>query len=88
MKSVKYPDGYAANISKLVNTRNGRLTGLKSHDCHVLIQRILPIGMRGYVDKEISTTLFELGNFFQDLCSKTLRRSELEELEECVIYIL
>ncbi|XP_028056155.1 uncharacterized protein LOC114260277 [Camellia sinensis] len=55
LKSVKYPDGYAANISRSVNAKNGRLTGLKSHDCHVLIQRILPIGMRGYVDKEIST---------------------------------
>ena len=25
LKSVKYPDGYAANISRSVNTRNGRL---------------------------------------------------------------
>uniref|UniRef100_A0A2N9GD45 DUF4218 domain-containing protein n=1 Tax=Fagus sylvatica TaxID=28930 RepID=A0A2N9GD45_FAGSY len=43
---VKYPDGYAANISRSVNTRNGRLSGLKSHDCHVLLQQVLPIGMR------------------------------------------
>ena len=88
LKTVKYPDGYAANISKSVNARNGRLTDLKSHDYHVLIQRILPIGMCGYVDKEISTTLFELGNFFQDLCSRTLRRSKLEKLEERIIHIL
>ena len=45
LKSVKYPDGYAANISRLVNAKNGRLSGLKSHDCHVLLQRILPIGL-------------------------------------------
>ncbi|XP_028116992.1 uncharacterized protein LOC114314735 [Camellia sinensis] len=63
LKSVKYPDGYVANISRSVNAKNGRLTGLKSHDCHVLIQRILPIGMRGYVDKEISIALFELAFF-------------------------
>ncbi|GFS41570.1 hypothetical protein Acr_00g0075150 [Actinidia rufa] len=53
LKSVKYPDGYAAK--------------------HI---------------KEISTTLFELGSFFQDLCSKTLRRSELENLEERIVHIL
>ncbi|XP_028068682.1 uncharacterized protein LOC114271251 [Camellia sinensis] len=88
LKSVKYPDGYAANISRSVNAKNSRLTGLKSHDCHVFIQRILPIGMRGYVDKEISTTLFELGSFFQDLCSRTLKRSEMEKLEECIVLIL
>ncbi|KAF7126992.1 hypothetical protein RHSIM_Rhsim11G0003200 [Rhododendron simsii] len=88
LKSVKYPDGYAANISRSVNATNGRLTGLKSHEYHILIQQILPIGMRGFVDKEISTTLFELGSFFQDLCSKTLRRNELEKLEERIVLIL
>ncbi|KAL0013741.1 hypothetical protein SO802_000810 [Lithocarpus litseifolius] len=85
---VKYPDGYAANISRSVNAKNGRLSGLKSHDCHVLLQRILPIGLRGFVDKDISIVLFELGNFFQDLCSRTLKRSELEKLEEHIVHIL
>ncbi|XP_028118539.1 uncharacterized protein LOC114316078 [Camellia sinensis] len=88
LKSIKYPDGYAANISRSVNAKNGKLTGLKSYDCRVLIQRILPIGMRGYIEKEISTTLFELGSLFQDLCSRTLKRSEMEKLEECIVLIL
>ena len=43
LKSVKYLDGYAANISRSVNAKNGRLSGLKSHDYQVLLQRILPI---------------------------------------------
>ncbi|XP_075645867.1 uncharacterized protein LOC142617058 [Castanea sativa] len=88
LKSVKYPDGYAANISRSVNARNGRLSGLKSHDCHVLLQRILPIGLRGFAHKDISLVLFELGSFFQDLCSRTLKRSELEKLEERIVLIL
>ena len=87
-KSISYPDGYAANISRCVTTKNGRLSGMKSHDCHVLLQRLLPIGMRGFVNKEISTTLFELGNFFQELCSKTLSQSNLEKLEERIVLIL
>ena len=37
LKLVKYPDGYATNISRLVNTRNGRLLNLKSHDYHMLL---------------------------------------------------
>ena len=54
----------------------------------MLLQRILPIGLRGFVDKDISIVLFELGNFFQDLCLRTLKRSELEKLEECIVLIL
>ncbi|XP_075675136.1 uncharacterized protein LOC142644396 [Castanea sativa] len=88
LKSVKYPDGYAANISRSMNAKNGRLSGLKSHDCHVLLQRILPIGLRGFAHKDISIVLFELGSFFQDLCSRTLKRSELEKLEERIVLIL
>ncbi|XP_028072583.1 uncharacterized protein LOC114274804 [Camellia sinensis] len=88
LKSIKYPDGYAANISRCVNTKGDKLTGLKSHDCHVLIQRLLPIGMRGYLHNDICVALFELENFFQELCSKTLKMKNLEILEDCIIFIL
>ena len=88
LKLVKYPDGYVANISRLVNAKNGRLSSLKSHDCHVLLQRILSIGLQGFADKDISIVLFELGNFFQDLCSRILKQSKLEKLEEHIVLIL
>ena len=85
LKSFKYLDGYVANISRSVNAKNGRLSGLKSHDCQVLLQRILPIGLRGFAYKDISIVLFELGSFFQDLRSRTLKQSELEKLEERIV---
>ena len=88
LKSIKYSDGYAANISSCVSTKGDKLSGLKSLDCHVLLQHILPIGMRGYLNKDICITLFELGNFFQELCSKTLRVSKLVELQDRIVLIL
>ncbi|KAF7153609.1 hypothetical protein RHSIM_Rhsim01G0162500 [Rhododendron simsii] len=88
LKSIKYPDGYAANISRCVSTKGDKLTGLKSHDCHVLLQRLLPIGMRGYLPKDICITLTELGNFFQEICSKTLRVEDLEKLQDRIVLIL
>ena len=54
----------------------------------MLLQRILPIGLRGFAHKDISIVLFELGSFFQDLCSRTLKRNELEKLEEHIVLIL
>ena len=88
LKSVKYPGGYVANISRSMNEKNGRLFSFKSHDCHVLLQRILPIGLWGFAHKDIGIVLFELGSFFQDLCSRTLKQSELEKLEERIVLIL
>ena len=88
LKSVKCPDGYTENISRSVNARNGRLYGLKSHDCHVLLQQILSIGLQGFAYKDISLVLFELDSIFQDLCARTLKRSDLEKLKERIVLIL
>ena len=88
LKLVKYSDGYTENISRSLNARNGRLYGLKSHDCHVLLQQILSIGLQGFAHKDISLVLFELDSIFQDLCSRTLKRSDLEKLKERIVLIL
>nr|CAD1832726.1 unnamed protein product [Ananas comosus var. bracteatus] len=39
LKNVRFPDGYAASISRCANTKEGKITGIKSHDCHILLQR-------------------------------------------------
>ena len=62
---IKYLDDFAANISKNVSVKDGKLGSLKSHDCHVLLQRILPIGIQNFLPKDIYTALVELLYFFQ-----------------------
>ncbi|CAN6704652.1 unnamed protein product [Malus baccata var. baccata] len=37
-----FPDGYASNIARCVNVDGGKLAGLKSHDCHVVLQCLFP----------------------------------------------
>ncbi|KAL2471639.1 Uncharacterized protein Adt_39775 [Abeliophyllum distichum] len=88
LKSVKLPDGYAANISRSVSVRDGRMYGLKSHDCHVLLQHLLPIGIRRILKNDIFTTLVELCKFFEKLTAKTLHVNNLEQLESDVVLIL
>ncbi|CAN6829086.1 unnamed protein product [Brassica oleracea] len=39
---VKFPGGYASNLGNCVDRSVGKFTGLKSHDCHVIMQRLLP----------------------------------------------
>ncbi|KAL3820333.1 hypothetical protein ACJIZ3_006238 [Penstemon smallii] len=88
LKGVKFPDGYAANISRRVSIKDGKITGLKSHDCHVLLQRLFPIGMRGYLHKDVLTAISELSSFFRQLCSRTLKLSVLDDLEKKIPVIL
>ena len=37
LKSLRFPDGHALNISRLVDMEEYRLYGMKSHDCHVFM---------------------------------------------------
>ena len=82
LKSVKFPDGYAANISRNVNISDGKISGLKSHDCHVLLQRLLPVGIRPYLNKDVCDVVAELSGFFQKLCAKTLYVNDLDLRKE------
>ena len=87
LQSVKFPDGVAGNLKKNV-TADGKLTGLKSHDCHVILQRLLAVGIRPFVPKEIHQTISELCNFFKLISSRTLRVEDLENAQESIIEIL
>ncbi|XP_059650446.1 uncharacterized protein LOC132296251 [Cornus florida] len=88
LKSVKFPDGYASNISRCVNVNNCKISGLKSHDSHVLLQRLLPIAIRGFLNSDICNTIAELGLFFKELCCRTVKVDVLEAMERDIAVIL
>ena len=73
VSNVNFLDGYASNISRCVNMEGGTMHGLKTHDCHILLQRILPASLRGLVRKDVYEVIAELGRFFRQLCLKTLK---------------
>ncbi|KAL5573977.1 hypothetical protein UlMin_023574 [Ulmus minor] len=86
--SVKFPDGFASNLSKNVAQNDSRLLGLKSHDCHVIMQRLLPVGCRSLVNKNIWSTIVELCTFFNQLCASTVNVSDMVEAQNQLVLIL
>jgi len=88
LKSVKFPDGYASNLAKCVTADGCNLQGLKTHDCHILLQRIIPAAVRGIMPKDIYEALAELGSFFQQLCARTLKLNVLKTLKTNIPIIL
>jgi hypothetical protein len=43
MKRLKFPNGYAVGLRRSVNMMIGKLNGLKSHDYHIIMERLLPV---------------------------------------------
>jgi hypothetical protein len=77
-----FPDRYAANLRRGANLTNLKLKGLKSHDYHVWIERLLPVLVRGYVPEHVWQVLAELSYFFRQLCTKELSRAVIDKLEQ------
>ncbi|KAI3465227.1 hypothetical protein Pfo_021890 [Paulownia fortunei] len=88
LASVKYPNAYAASLSKRVNTTDCRLTVLKTHDCHTILHQLLPISVHGLLNNNVCEALHEISKFFKQLCSKALNRVDLEYLEDQITLTL
>ncbi|XP_016170778.1 uncharacterized protein LOC107613333 [Arachis ipaensis] len=43
LQNVVFLDGYSSNIARCVDIRQRKLYELKSHDCHILMEQLLPI---------------------------------------------
>jgi len=87
IRSVKFPDWFALNIATHITTDGCNLQGLKAHHCHILLQRILSVAIR-IMHKDIYEALAELGKFFQQLYSKTLKVDVLHRMKAEIPIIL
>ena len=85
---VKVPHGYSGKISRYLDVAKKRFSGMKSHDCHVLMTQIFPIAIRGIMDEHVRETLFGLCNFFDVISRKSIGVKQLDRLHEEIVLIL
>jgi hypothetical protein len=88
LSSIKVPHGYSSNVKSLVSKKDLKLVGLKSHDCHVLMQQLLPVAIRGILPKKVRVVLTRLCLFFNAICSKVIDPKILDDLENEAAIIL
>ena len=85
LKSLCFLDRHASNISRLVNTEECRLYGMKSHDYHVFMQTLISLAFRDLLPKGIWDALTEISHFFRDICSRKLNVDHIERLETNIV---
>ncbi|KAL0533747.1 hypothetical protein IC582_027790 [Cucumis melo] len=56
LSELRVPKGYSSNIQNLLSLTYLKLYGLKSHDHHVLMQQLLPVGIHGILPKHTIDT--------------------------------
>lgn len=78
LRSLKLPSYYSGNLRSKIT--KGKLSGLKSHDFHVLLQDILPICMRSTGSRHMTSVVIRVSRLFKKICSKTVDMEERETL--------
>lgn len=64
-QTLKFPDGYGSNLRRGVNLKTMRINGLKSHDYHIMMERIFPVMFRGYLPTHVWEVLAEVSFFYR-----------------------
>jgi hypothetical protein len=84
LQGVKMPDGYAATIRRCVDVNGCKVSGLKSHDYHIILRKLLPFVVREILPEEVAIPLIQLSRFFNSLCSKEVAVTEMQELSKSI----
>jgi hypothetical protein len=87
-KELKFPDSYASNLKRGVNLLQKKIFGLKSHDYHIFMERLLPVVFRGFLADNVWHCLAELSFFYRQLCAKELRKDVVRSMEENVAILI
>nr|GEY86751.1 hypothetical protein [Tanacetum cinerariifolium] len=84
IKGVKLPDGFGSNFKHKVTDNDTNITGLKSHDCHIMMQRLLPYGLQQNLAPYVPKPLIELCLFFKKICSQTLMVDDMLKAQSMI----
>jgi hypothetical protein len=82
IKTLKFPDRYATNIKRAVNVDTGKLNGLKSHDYHIFIERLMPVMFCRYFKPDLWKMFAELSYFYIQICAKQVSKAMMQMLEK------
>ncbi|GJR74425.1 hypothetical protein Tco_0086790 [Tanacetum coccineum] len=85
IKGVKLPDGFGSNLKQKVTDNDRNIMGMKSHDCHIMIQRLLPYGLQQYLDTYVAKPIIKLCSFFKQICTRNLMEDDTVKTESQLV---
>nr|GEX50587.1 hypothetical protein [Tanacetum cinerariifolium] len=88
IKGVKLPDGFGSCFKHKVTDKDTNITGLKSHDCHIMMQRLLPYGLQQYLPDKFAKLIIKLCSLFKKIYSETLMEDDMLKAQIKVVDIL
>jgi hypothetical protein len=73
-EKIEIPRWLCYRSETMWNVKAGKIHGLKSHDYHIIKERLLHVMLRGYREDDIWEALAELSYFYGKLCAKEIKK--------------
>ncbi|CAH9144707.1 unnamed protein product [Cuscuta epithymum] len=77
---LRFPDGYTSNFQRIVDLEKLSTKNMKSHDCHVIMQRLLSVALKENLPANVWACIADVSQIFQLICSPVLNKKALEDL--------
>ncbi|KAL9669204.1 hypothetical protein QQ045_006747 [Rhodiola kirilowii] len=88
IKDAKYPSGYAGSLKNKINLEDKKFIGFKTHDCHVMLQRLLPVYIRPYLPRNVVHALISLSHWFRRICCREIKKDDVRHMKLEIVQIL
>ena len=82
LAAIQVPTGFCGVIGKHVTGK--KLSGMKAHDWHVVMQQLLPLCIRGLLQRGPRTAIMQLLRVFRLICAKIVDLDDMPNLKEDV----
>ena len=69
LHTLRFPYGYVSNLARNIDMAKHKIFGMKSHDCHVFMQRLIPIAFRELLPAKVWEALTGVSLFLRSLTS-------------------
>jgi hypothetical protein len=83
LTNVKVPFGYSMNVSRLISLPDVKVAaGMKSHDYHILLTKLIAIGIQNILPVNVQEAIMNFCFFFNAIGQKVLSEETLESLKK------
>lgn len=81
------PDSYATNLDRCVSPDKWKISRLKSHNYHIFLQKLLPIGIHGKLTSNVRVVITKLYMLFKNLCTLVVNQDVLQKMKDDIAII-
>ena len=88
LKTLRFPDGYVSNLARNIDMAKHQIFGMKSHDFHVFMERLIPIAFGELLPAKVWEAQTEVSLFFRSLTSTKISAANMWRLDKEIAVVL